>query len=139
MLGFGYAMMWARTDTVTCGEALVADKLPRQTPDQDWIPVVAGLGWVAITGNEAIRTSPVEAPVAVAAEARIVCLHDPRGNLSTWGKLTQLTRWWVQVEAFIGDHSAGPWWLSVTPSGTRSLDYRVPGEGEKDAMGGSST
>ncbi len=85
MLGFGYSMMWARTDTVTCGEVLVGAELPRQTPDVEWIPIVAGHGWVAITGNDAIHSSPIEAPVARRAKARIVYLHDSRGQLSTWG------------------------------------------------------
>ncbi len=125
MLGFGYSMMWARTDTVTCGEVLVGAELPRQTPDVEWIPIVAGHGWVAITGNDAIHSSPIEAPVARRAKARIVCLHDSRGQLSTWGKLCQLAQHWQQIENFIADHPEGPWWLSVTRSGIRELDYRV--------------
>lgn len=125
LIGFGNAMMWARTDTVTCGAAVVADVLPRRIPDTEWIPLVATRGWIAITGNRRIRESPVEAPVAQAAAARIVCVHDKRGALSTWDKLVQLARWWNQVVLFTEAHPTGPWWLSVTPSGVGELPYRV--------------
>lgn len=125
IIGFGYAMMWARTDTVTCGAEIVEDILPRQIPDSNWIPVVAANGWIAITGNREIRESPVEAPVAHAAAARIVCIHDKRGVLATWDKVIQLARSWNQVSTFIDVHPTGPWWLSVTPSGMSELQYRL--------------
>lgn len=125
VIGFGYAMMWARTDTVTCGADVVADFLPRQIPDSQWIPIVAGRGWIAITGNRKIRESPVEAPIAHDAAARIVCIHDKRGVLATWDKVMQLARSWNQVSTFIASHPEGPWWLSVTPSGVGELPYRL--------------
>jgi PIN like domain len=83
IIGFGYAMMWARTDTVTCGADVIASILPRQIPDVDWIPIVASKGWVAITGNRRIRENPVEALAAHSSAARIVCVHDKRGALPT--------------------------------------------------------
>ena len=30
---------------------------------------------------------------------------------------------WEQVERFVAEHPDGPWWLSVTRSGVRVLDY----------------
>ena len=125
VIGFGYSMMWARMDTVTCGADIVAELLPRRIPDSEWIPVVATNGWIAITGNRKIRESPVEASIAHASAARIVCIHDKRGVLGTWDKVMQLARSWNQVSEFIDTHPAGPWWLSVTPSGVGELRYRV--------------
>ena len=117
-------MMWARTDTVTCGAEIVADILPRQIPDSNRNPVVAANGRIAITGNRKIRESPGEAPVAHAAAARIVCIHYKGGVLATWDKVIQLARSWNQVSTFIDVHPTGPWWLSVTPSGMSELQYR---------------
>jgi hypothetical protein len=123
MLGLGHAMMWARTDTVTCGHPLVEAEIPRETPDEDWIRIVARHGWVSITGNRKIRTNPIEISVAIREAAKIVCVHDPRGSLNTWDKLTRLTQWWTRVSTFVDKHPSGPWWLSVTPSGPRELQY----------------
>ncbi len=116
-------MMWARTDTVTCGELLVEDELPRQIPDSEWIPIVAQHGWVAITSNRKIRTNPIEGDASRSSGARIVCVHDPRGDLSTWNKMRMLMLHWEPVERYVEEHPAGPWWLSVTRSGLRVLDY----------------
>ncbi|MDN5851874.1 MAG: hypothetical protein L0K86_03320 [Actinomycetia bacterium] len=123
ILGLGYAMMWARTDTVTCGETLVEDDLPRQIPDPAWIPFVATHGWVAITSNRKIRTNPIEGAAARTSGARIVCVHDERGDLNTWQKLGLLVLHWDKPERFVEEHAGGPWWLSVTRSGVRELDY----------------
>lgn len=41
ILGIGYALMWLRADVITCGVEPVADELPRQIQDIDWIPRVA--------------------------------------------------------------------------------------------------
>lgn len=118
-LGLGYAMMWARPDTVTCAEEMVVEVLPRRTADADWLPIVSGHGWVVITGNRRIREDPTESVVAVREHARIICVHDPSGASSTWDKLAQLTRYWDRIEGFIATHHDGPWWLSVPPSGDR--------------------
>ena len=124
-IGLGLAMMWARADTVACGETLVAENLHRGILDVDWIPIVANHGWVAITGNWRIRRNPVEAAVCEQVNARIICLHDPRGDQPTWGWLCQLARHWERVERFVHEHPHGPWWLSVPPSGPQELPFRT--------------
>lgn len=80
ILGIGYALMWLRADVITCGVEPVADELPRQIRDIEWIPRVAGHGWVAITGDRKIRTNPIEAKVATGSGARIVCFASSSGN-----------------------------------------------------------
>lgn len=124
ILGVGYALMWLRHDAVACGIEPVARELPRGVLDIDWIPKVAAHGWVAITKNHKIRTNPVEAQVAADAKARIVGLAGSSGNMSSWQMMTVLVRHWTAIENQTVENS-GPWWLSASWTGTRSLDYRV--------------
>jgi hypothetical protein len=124
ILGVGYALMWLRPDAVTCGIAPVAEELPRGILDIDWIPKVASRGWVAITKNHKIRTNPVEAQVAVKAQARIVGFAGGSGNMTSWQMATVLARHWTAIENQIVMAPTGPWWLSIS-STTRLLDFRA--------------
>lgn len=124
ILGVGYALMWLRHDAVTCGIEPVAEELARGILDIDWIPRVASHGWVAITKNHKIRTNPVEAQVAVDAQARIVGFAGRSGNMTRWQMATILARHWTAIENQIATAPTGPWWLSVS-STTRLLDYRT--------------
>lgn len=123
LLPVGNAMMWSRTDVVVCGADLIVDELPRGKWDINWIPIVASCGWIAITGNNKIHRNPEESRVAVDERLRAICPHDARSDLNMWGKLTLIVRNWGEIERFIERHPVGPWWLSVTNSGTRELPY----------------
>ena len=123
LLGTGYSLMWARRDVIVCGVPLISEEIPRGTADVEWIPKVAAHGWVAITGNERIRSHPVESPVAVEAKLRAVCLHGGRGDLDSWERLSLLVRQFSRIESFMARHPTGPWWLSLTPSGAHELAY----------------
>lgn len=127
MLGLGYALAWARQDTIVCGLAPLPGGLVRGSPDADWIPLVASRGWIAITGNARIRTNPEEAGAAVRAGLRAVCIGDARGRADTWHKLALLARWWPSVETFVAANPQGPWWLNVVPSGPAARAYRSSG------------
>jgi hypothetical protein len=126
ILGVGHGMMWLRPDVVTCGRAPFTDRLARGTLDVDWIPVVAGLGLIAITNNHKIRTTPVEACVAVSSGARIIGLAGKSAQGTSWDKVTLLTRHWTAIEAFVDEHQAGPWWLAVSQTDVKPLEYRAP-------------
>ena len=119
----GAAMMWTRRDVVVCDADLIRDDLPRGKADEEWIPVVAARGWIAVTGNVEIRRNPVESALAVRSRLRVVCVHDETGKLTMWAKLALVTRHWSGVEAFVDRHPTGPWWISVTASGYRELAY----------------
>lgn len=125
ILGVGYALMWARPDAVTCGIEPVAVELPRGVLDIDWIPRVATHGWVTITKNHKIRSNPVEARVAVEAEARIVGFAGRSGNMTSWQMITTLARHWTAIENQIASDPQGPWWLSVSGQKAGLLGYRV--------------
>ncbi len=49
-----------------------------------------------------------------------------------------LDKHWQSVERFIAKNPAGPWWLSLTDSGWRQLDYRpdkpLPYHGPRDQV-----
>lgn len=124
ILGLGYGMMWLRHDVSTCGEAPFAEALPRGIKDPEWIPVVAELGLIAITNNRKIRTNPIEAGCAVSSGARVIGLAGKVANGTSWDKVALLTRHWRSIESFIDDNPRGPWWLSVTQSGTEPIPYR---------------
>lgn len=69
------------------------------------------------------RTNPVDAQVAVDAKARIVGLLALR-HMSSWHMMAVLARHWTAIENQTVANS-GPWWLSASWTGTRSLDYRM--------------
>lgn len=125
ILGVGYSLMWVRPDAVTCGIEPVAEELPRGSLDIDWIPRVAAHGWVAITKNHKIRSNPVEAHVAVEAEARIVAFAGRSGNMTSWQMMTVLARHWTAIENQMAADPSGPWWLSVSASTTSLVNYRM--------------
>lgn len=80
--------------------------------DPDWIPDVAGRGWVVITNDRHIRTRPFEAGRAL--EVGLRCAHlDPPGtkNPRVWDFLRLLLRHWDDVEALCS--RAGPVWLQL--------------------------
>lgn len=94
-------------------------------PDIDWISKVATYGWVAITKNRKIRSSPIEARVAVEVEARIVGFAGSSGNMNSWQMVSALARHWNAIENQITKEPSGPWWLSVSESKTALLSYRL--------------
>jgi hypothetical protein len=74
LAGVGLALMGLRDDVVVGGHQPIEEFVPRK--DSDWIPVVAGRGWVVITNDRHIRTRPFEAQVAV--DNKLRCVHlDP--------------------------------------------------------------
>jgi PIN like domain len=125
ILGVGYGMMWLRPDVTTCGREPFAERLPRGILDVDWIPVVADLGLIAITNNHKIRTHPVEAEVALSSNARMIGLAGKIAEGTSWDKVTLLTRHWRAIEAFVDDHPTGPWWLSVSQTEAKQVEYRA--------------
>ncbi len=119
-------MMWLRPDVIACGHQSVADSLPRGILDVDWIPVVAARGLIAITNNHKIRTTPVEASVAVSSGARMIGLAGKSAQGTSWDKVTLLTRHWGAIEKFVGEHPKGPWWLAVSQTAVTPREYWVP-------------
>lgn len=63
--GFGLWLSRLRTDMACVGADPIAGTLPLGTLDQDWTPVTAERGWVAIARNARIRTQLEDAALAV--------------------------------------------------------------------------
>lgn len=103
------------------GDDLVEDLLPLEIKDPDWIPVVAGLGWVAITKNYRIRTQPVEAQLAIDSGLVAVCVFPFDEEASRWELSEILFRHWKSVEGL--DPADGPSWLELTDDRAVSRDY----------------
>lgn len=130
--GVGLALVRLRADMTCVGSPPIEHRLPLGTKDPDWIPVVAGAGWVAITKNAAIRTHPQEAPLAFDSGLRVACLVPGRDSAGRWDLARMLMQHWDAVEALHGE--TGPCWLSIYRDRTRRLPYE-PGKAARSAPG----
>jgi hypothetical protein len=107
-LGLTLGRVRPSPDVVVASHPPIADLVPRDDPD--WIPDVAGRGWVVITNDRRIRTRPTEAPKAV--EHGLVVAHlDAGAPARVWDYLRLLLRHWDDVEALSGQ--PGPIWLEL--------------------------
>ena len=122
-LAVGKVMQQLRDDVAYVGDPLISDLIPRRSLDKHWIPVAAKHGWVAITNDHHMRTRHYEASLALEHGLMVVNIKGV-GHRTAWDQLVRLTKHWQSVERFIAKNPAGPWWLSLTDSGWRQLDYR---------------
>ena len=100
LAGLGLTLRKVRPfrDLVVGSHPPIQHLVPKDDPD--WIPDVAGRGWVVITNDKHIRTRPFEAPRAI--EVGLRCVHlDPPGakNPRVWDFLRLVLRHWDHVEA----------------------------------------
>ncbi|MGQ0773363.1 MAG: hypothetical protein ACT4NY_02930 [Pseudonocardiales bacterium] len=121
-LAVGKVMQQLRDDVAYVGDPLISDLIPRRSLDKHWIPVAAEHGWVAITNDHHMRTRHYEASLALEHGLMVVNVKGV-GHRTAWDQLVRLTKHWQSVERFITKNPAGPWWLSLTDSGWRRLDY----------------
>lgn len=123
--GFGLWLSKLRKDMTCVGHAPVDVLLPLGTLDPDWIPVVAGRGWVAITKNAHIRTQPQEAALAVEHGLRVACLIEPLRNANRWDFAQMVFKHWDAIAGLAGEN--GPVWLNIYRDRVKVLEFR-PGE-----------
>lgn len=123
LAGVGLGVMRLRNDVVVGGHEPVRELVPRK--DEDWIPVVAARGWVAITNDRHIRTRPHEATAAVVHKLSCVHLKPSGRDAVRWDFVRLLAAHWEAVEAMTTRD--GPAWLAVSRNGTRHMEYQ-PGE-----------
>lgn len=124
-LALGKVMAELRDDTAVIGKPPVGHVLWRGMADVEWIPVVAARGWIAITVDHRLRTRPHEARLAHDHGLKCVNLRGA-GNLSRWSQLVRVVSHWESVEEFARARPEGPWWLSLTKTGRREYEYKVP-------------
>ena len=123
-LALGRVIAALRNDIAVIGEAPIDHLLRRGMDDVEWIPIVAGHGWVVITIDHHLRTRPHEARLAARYGLKCVNLRGA-GNLSRWDQLVRLARHWDALEEHVEKHPVGPWWLSLTRSGHREYEYKI--------------
>jgi hypothetical protein len=118
-LALGKALAIQHDDVVYPGHPALPD-VPRGCLDDDWLPVVGGLGLVVITRDQRIRYRPVEKRMWVVHLVRGFVLTGRRSQ-STAESLAVLERQWWQMEAVIGARHAGPWMYAVTDQRLREI------------------
>lgn len=111
-----------RNDVVFPGHQLLPE-VPRGTQDLDWMPIVARMGWIALTRDRRIRSRPAE-----------LVVYREHGLCSVWigGKQdhspADLAAMFTRHETRLLRHAtklgAGPWALTMTPTGVRELRIR---------------
>lgn len=124
-LGLGKTLAAARKDTVHCGHPLVTS-CPLGIKDPQWIPLVAGMGLVAIGRDKRMRTRDAEFPLIEAHALRIFRIGTKR-DLSTWEWLKIVVRNWDAMERIIAENPDGPWYYAIGASGPpKRLDLGPP-------------
>lgn len=68
------------------------------TPDEVWIPKVAGLGWLIVTRDSRIRDHPAEIEAVRSAGARMVALAG-KDAVGVWQQLEVVMTQWRRIEA----------------------------------------
>jgi len=115
IIGLGECLAVARHDVLYCGHPQIPE-CPRGIHDDEWIPLVAKRGLVAITRDKHIRTRPAEKLAVKESGLRRFVIGDKR-DIGTWGWLVLLVRYWDAMETVVADHPTGPWLYSVNRSG----------------------
>ena len=121
-LALGRSLAAARRDVVHPGHPRLVD-VPLGTKDEDWLPIIGGLGLIVITRDKKIRSRPVESARVLSAGVRGFVLTTS-GDLNTWQTLTLLVRQWEAIETYVEANPAGPWLAAVTNQGIKALRVR---------------
>jgi hypothetical protein len=123
LIGLAKVLVAVRSDVTFPGDTggLGIDGLNREpcpvdagTLDVDWVPKVAGLGWVIITRDRHIRHRPAEREALIEHKARLVTL-DARRQLDRWGQLEIVVTQWRAIEEMAD--LPGPWVYSASRTG----------------------
>lgn len=119
-LALGKALAADRDDVVFPGHPDLPD-VPRQTPDDVWLPVIGQRGLVVITRDQRIRYRPVERIAWVEHRVRGFVLTGA-GSQSTADSKAILDQHWSRIESFVSTAPDGPWMYALTKSGLREID-----------------
>jgi len=87
--------------------------------DAEWIPEVAGRGWVILTKDKNIRRLPVEVQALQAAQARYVCLSS--ANMTGEAQAECLLHHWKTIDGVVASRRA-PLIVAVTRANVQWLD-----------------
>lgn len=95
-------------------------EVPRQTLDDDWLPVVGRRGLVVITRDKRIRYRPAEKLAWVNHRVRGFVLTGTRSQ-STVDSLAVLERHWARIADLSAERTRGPWMYAVTNDSVREI------------------
>lgn len=110
------ALRAAGVDTRTYADIYPDDP---KIQDSDWIPEVAGRGWVILTKDKNIRRLQVEVQALQQAKARYVCLSS--ANMTGDAQVDCLLHHWKTIDSVVGSKPA-PLIVTVTRANVQWLD-----------------
>ena len=119
-LALGKALATVHDGVVYPGHPELAE-VPRQTPDDAWLPIVGERGLVVITRDKRIRYRPVELRAWLTHGVRGFVLTGA-GSQSTADSMAILSRHWLAMMAIVESDTEGPWMQAVTSVGLRGID-----------------
>ena len=120
ILGLGRLIATLRSDCTYPGDrGAVVHKRERppcliastDTPDQDWIPLVADAGYLIVTRDRLIRRRVAERQAAVQHKARMVVLS-ARDAQTVWAQLEVFMSQWRRIENLLD--RPGPFIIRAT-------------------------
>ena len=111
-LALGKLLAEHRGNTVYPGHEDLPE-VPRETLDDDWLPVVGRRGLVVITRDQRIRYQPAEKRAWVDHGVRGFVLTGTKSQTTAASKAV-LDRHWAKIETLIHFEPHGPWMRAVT-------------------------
>lgn len=122
MLGLGKILASLRNDVTYPGDPGAAIHRRQRPPcpitspdvlDTDWIPEVAGRGWLIVTRDSMITQNRNEITAVQENKAKMVALNQ-RDAQTKWGQLEVFMTQWRRIEALISEPGPFIWRASRT-------------------------
>jgi len=101
------------------------------THDADWIPEVAGRGWIVVSRDQHLASRPAEREAIVTAGARHPILNSKEA-LNKWRQLEIVLSRWRSIESLTV--LAGPWVYSVSRTLIRKIDLDQPNHRRRSSL-----
>lgn len=98
-------------------------EIPRETPDLEWMPVVARRGLVVVSRDRRIRSRPAELKAYLELGIRSVWIGAKR-DLGPQDQLEIFLKHELRLRREIIKRGPGPWALALSPTGLRPLGLR---------------
>jgi PIN like domain len=114
-LGIGKTLTAARKDVIHVGHPLIP-QCPYGIHDDEWMPIVAERGLVAIGRDKHIRTRPAERAAISAIGLRVFRIGGKKDQ-STWEWLGRFVRYWNRMEQIVAARPSGPWFYLINQTG----------------------
>ncbi|HEU0240195.1 MAG TPA: hypothetical protein VFR11_13110 [Micromonosporaceae bacterium] len=115
LMGLGKALSSARTDTVYPSHPRFP-QVRLGAEDEQWIPIVATAGLIAIIRDRKVFTRWWENDLIIRHRLRLIHIAVKR-DLSNWENLRLLVRHWDRIEEVVERDEPPPWRLKVLQNG----------------------